>query len=74
MKKNNPFTPILIREAQGVEPKVWARYGEFSPSLIVLATGLTKILEYGREQMAPLIGLDDKAIEGKVTELVKTTK
>lgn len=26
MKKNNPHTPILIREAMGVEPKVWARY------------------------------------------------
>jgi len=27
MKKYNPETPILIREASGVEPKVWARYG-----------------------------------------------
>ncbi|RYP76762.1 hypothetical protein DL770_007172 [Monosporascus sp. CRB-9-2] len=26
MKKNNPHTPILIREAQGVLPKVYARY------------------------------------------------
>jgi len=26
MKKNNPYTPILIREALGVEPKVYARY------------------------------------------------
>ena len=26
MKKNNPHIPILIREALGVEPKVWARY------------------------------------------------
>jgi len=26
MKKNNPYTPILIREALGVEPKIWARY------------------------------------------------
>ena len=26
MKKNNPHTPILIREALGVEPKIWARY------------------------------------------------
>jgi len=29
MKKNNPHTPILIREALDVEPKVWARYGGF---------------------------------------------
>lgn len=27
MKKHNPNTPILIREAMGIEPKVFARYG-----------------------------------------------
>lgn len=27
MKKNNPDTPILIREAQGTLPKIYARYG-----------------------------------------------
>lgn len=27
MKKNNPQTPILIREAQGTLPKIYARYG-----------------------------------------------
>lgn len=27
MKKNNPFTPILMREALDVEPRVFARYG-----------------------------------------------
>ncbi|KAK6537069.1 hypothetical protein TWF281_001270 [Arthrobotrys megalospora] len=27
MKKNNPEIPILIREAQGVPPRVFARYG-----------------------------------------------
>lgn len=27
MKKHNPYTPILIREASGTEPKVYARYG-----------------------------------------------
>lgn len=27
MKHHNPNTPILIREASGVEPKVWVRYG-----------------------------------------------
>jgi len=26
MKKNNPHTPILIREAMGTEPKVFTRY------------------------------------------------
>ena len=56
MKHHNPHTPILIREALAVEPKVWARY------------------EYGRERMTPLSGLDDKAIEGKITDLVKNTQ
>ena len=28
MKKNNPHTPILIREAKGIQPRVFARYGE----------------------------------------------
>ncbi|GAM82800.1 hypothetical protein ANO11243_007860 [Dothideomycetidae sp. 11243] len=54
MKKNNPSTPILIREAQGIEPKVWARYG------------------FGKEKVESLAGLDDKAIEDKVTQLVKS--
>ena len=26
MKKNNPHTPIMLREALGVSPKMWARY------------------------------------------------
>jgi len=29
MKKNNPHTPIMIREALDIEPKVYARYGPF---------------------------------------------
>lgn len=44
MKKNNPHTPIMIREAMGIEPRVYARYeygkekvadlkGKYMPSL-----------------------------------------
>merc|ERR1711977_802317 len=55
MKKHNPHTPILIREALDVQPKVWARY------------------EYGKEKAIELNGLDDKAIESKVTELVNAS-
>lgn len=29
MKKNNPHVPILIREAIGTEPRVFARYGQY---------------------------------------------
>jgi hypothetical protein len=31
MKKHNPHTPIMIREASGTEPKVYARFGAFEP-------------------------------------------
>lgn len=29
MKKNNPNTPIMLREAAGTQPRVYARYGMF---------------------------------------------
>ncbi|CAD0084827.1 unnamed protein product [Aureobasidium vineae] len=53
MKKANPHTPILIREALEVEPRVWARY------------------DFGKEKSASLKGLDNKAIESKIAELVQ---
>ena len=28
MKKNNPTTPIMLREETGTLPKIFARYGE----------------------------------------------
>ena len=28
LKKSNPKFPVLIRECEGVEPKVYARYGK----------------------------------------------
>ena len=31
MKKNNPQTPIMLREAAGTLPKIFARYGSPSP-------------------------------------------
>ena len=34
---------------------------------------LTSISEYGKEKVESLTGLDDKAIESKVTEMVKAT-
>ncbi|KAJ9623135.1 hypothetical protein H2203_006071 [Taxawa tesnikishii (nom. ined.)] len=56
MKHHNPYTPIMIREALDVKPKVWARY------------------EFGKEKMESLDGLDDKAIEDKITQLVKANQ
>jgi NADH dehydrogenase (ubiquinone) 1 alpha subcomplex subunit 2 len=26
LKKENPSTPVLVRECSGVQPKLWARY------------------------------------------------
>jgi len=40
MKKHNPHTPILIREAMGIEPRVFARY-EFGKETQETLTGLT---------------------------------
>jgi hypothetical protein len=31
MKKHNPHTPIMLREASGTEPKVYARFGASIP-------------------------------------------
>lgn len=31
LKQTNPKCPILVRECEGVQPKLWARFGEFPP-------------------------------------------
>jgi NADH dehydrogenase (ubiquinone) 1 alpha subcomplex subunit 2 len=38
MKKHNPHTPILIREAADTQPKVWARY-EFGKEKMLQLNG-----------------------------------
>jgi hypothetical protein len=40
MKAKNPQTPIMIREAMDVEPKVWARYEYGKEKMIPLKGGL----------------------------------
>lgn len=73
MKHHNPHTPILIREALGIEPKIWTRYGSRSArDRKRVCTNLVDT-EYGKEKMEPLTGLDDKGIESKVTEMVKAS-
>ncbi|CAI6258832.1 unnamed protein product [Periconia digitata] len=39
MKKHNPHTPIMIREASGTEPKVFARY-DFGKEKVIPLKGL----------------------------------
>jgi NADH dehydrogenase (ubiquinone) 1 alpha subcomplex subunit 2 len=40
MKKNNPSIPVLMREASGTEPRVFARY-EFGKERLERLTGLS---------------------------------
>ena len=55
MKKSNPSIPILIREATGVSPKVWARYGRRyeKPTYIRADTGVA----LGKEKAEELTGM-----------------
>ncbi len=70
MKKHNPHTPILIREASGIEPTLYARYSASLPPTRTQRPGLIWRVEFGKEKKVTLKGLDDKSIEQKVTELV----
>ena len=78
MKKHNPNIPVLMREALGVQPRAYARYGLallFSPPLlgISLFLWLTPHLEHGKEASALLSGLTEKQIEEKVLELARAS-
>ena len=56
MKKNNPNTPILIREATGVAPKVWARYGMVDErATMMIAADMSTAL--GKEKFEELSGM-----------------
>jgi hypothetical protein len=46
MKKNNPTTPILIREAHGTLPRVFARYGPYHPPLYDTSAFATDIANF----------------------------
>lgn len=45
MKKSNPVTPILLRDAQGTLPKVYARFGR-SPSVFYGVVYPGRIADY----------------------------
>ncbi|KAI1913991.1 hypothetical protein LOZ53_000540 [Ophidiomyces ophidiicola] len=78
MKKHNPYTPIMIREAADIEPRIFARYGT-SVCRVYLVGTISELtgefgfvhLEFGKEKQESLQGLSDKEIEQKVTTLVK---
>lgn len=52
MKKHNPHTPILMREASGTEPRVFARYG--TPTLDSHRVK-SSIRKFDREKLINLI-------------------
>lgn len=61
MKKNNPQIPILLREAAGTSPRVYARYGGFGwTSHVHCPPMLTDMFyfyaEFGHEKSEPLEG------------------
>lgn len=76
MKKNNPYIPIMVREASGTEPRVWARY-EFGREKMEDLRGTRKAQNAESRHLCiktvlmKYSGLDDKAIEERVTNLVK---
>lgn len=72
MKKYNPHTPIMIREASGTEPTVYARFGApYTHREHIFGANVWHV-DFGKEKKLPLKGLDDKAIEQQVTELVQS--
>ena len=52
MKKHNPHTPIMMREASGTEPRVFARYGT-SPCQILFCRCIRK---FGLEEPVQMHG------------------
>ncbi|KAF4459000.1 NADH2 dehydrogenase (ubiquinone) chain [Fusarium albosuccineum] len=74
MKRNNPNIPILIREAAGTQPKVYARYGAPPSAALDRAWSTNErctIADRGTEKSQILEGLSDKQIEDAVTGLVQ---
>lgn len=77
MKKNNPNTPILLRDAQGTLPKIYARYdlGRETSKPLQGKSPVAVVLSGLGERSVPLlmrcVGLSDKQIEDVVAGLVK---
>ncbi|KAJ5612248.1 hypothetical protein N7510_005442 [Penicillium lagena] len=82
MKKHNPHTPIMMREAMDTEPRVFARYGMDKDPLktdcqnrLKKEYGLTmdEYAEFGKEKQEALSGLSEQQIEERITNLVKAS-
>ena len=75
MKAASPATPILIREASGVEGGIVVRQGTdiFNPAGISASRVAEPcvLADFGVEKRASLEGMDEKAVEKEVTSLLK---
>jgi NADH dehydrogenase (ubiquinone) 1 alpha subcomplex subunit 2 len=56
MKKNNPSTPIMLREAAGTVPKIYARYGRSCLPNAKECSVLIHAAEFGQEKSQSLEG------------------
>lgn len=70
MKKHNPTTPLLVREAFGVSPKIWARYGT-NLTFYTKKTCLQIETEMGQEASVGVDGLSASEVEKKLQELAQ---
>jgi NADH dehydrogenase (ubiquinone) 1 alpha subcomplex subunit 2 len=75
MKQSNPHTPIMIREALGIEPKVYARY-EFGRERVADLKGeighnIPSFCACRRVLSDFTAGLDASAIEQKISSLIQ---
>lgn len=74
MKKHNPTTPLLVREAFGVPPKIYARYGKLPPCLSQMKDGRkgrADETEMGKESSVAVDGLSASQIEKALQDLAQ---
>lgn len=71
MKKHNPSTPLLVREAFGVPAKIWARYGESTHIRDLRQECSCRALEMGKESSVDVNGLSAAEVEKKLQELAQ---
>jgi hypothetical protein len=69
----NPNLPILCREAQGIEPKLWARFGITIISIYFnfYINCFLCFAEFGRESNASLSGLNAEQVLQQIEKITK---
>lgn len=64
IKRENPTTPILIRECSGVQPRLWTRMGNCNCWTLIksLDVKVLFVLELGQEKSVPLTNVSSDGI------------